>query len=77
MKKVKIIWEDAIIYNHNSKDPTSVAKMETSGFLIEENNDDWVAVKTPLTKNIETGKIHPEKQPNFYCIPKKSIISLE
>ncbi len=74
-KKIKIIWLDAIDYNFGYA-PSDISRMETIGFL-EKENEEYVVIKNPLTRNILTRLKHPKEQPTFYIIPKSSIESLE
>lgn len=73
MKKIKIIWKDAVIYGAHSKIPEDVSYMETVGFLEKEDHC-WMVIRDPYTNNMKTGDMHPKNaQPTFYCIPKKAI----
>jgi len=73
--KVKIIWNDAVLLSPNVK-TKKLSKMETIGFLVEEN-DKFIIVSEPKTINIETRQKHPKKQPTFYFIPKGMVVSME
>lgn len=74
-RKIKIIWRDAVIYDPR-KMPSDISRMETIGFF-EKENEEYVVIKDPLTRNILTSAKHPKEQPTFYTIPKSSIESLE
>ncbi|MCK6463007.1 MAG: hypothetical protein L6Q29_04315 [Candidatus Pacebacteria bacterium] len=73
--KVKIIWNDAVIYTPDSK-PEELSKMETVGFL-EKESEEFLIISKPETHKISTGKKHPEKQPYFYFIPKGMVEKIE
>lgn len=73
LNKARILWQDAISYKTGDKIPQSVSVFETTGLLIEEN-DDYVIVEKPITTDTKTGKGYPDKQPNFFLIPKVAII---
>jgi len=70
--KIKIIWNDAVLLSPNTK-VWKLSKMETVGFLVEEN-DSFFIVSKPKTANIETRQKHPKKQPTFYFIPKGMVM---
>ena len=67
-KKVKIIWLDILKYGSDTKNlvPTT---MITEGYLVEEDKEK-IIVSKPVTINKRTNKNHPEKNPNFYFIPR-------
>ncbi len=86
-KKIKIIWNDALISYPKRKGDTPFlskkedmvpSKMETIGFIEMENNN-YIIIKDPITTNLKTKKKHPDtdKIPTFYLIPKGMIESAE
>lgn len=52
MKKIEVIWTDAVIYNRHSSDTKQLPKMKTTGFLCREESD-YIVIKKP--KTIELG----------------------
>jgi len=72
-KKVRVLWQDAISHRTGDKIPLSISNFETIGLLVNEN-DNCVLIKKPVTINTKTGKNYPDKQPNFFLIPKVLIL---
>lgn len=73
--KIKIIWQDTKMFSPKNK-YIELSIMETVGFF-ENEYDDYLLVKNIETKNIKTGKKHPEQDPSFYLIPKGMIEKIE
>ena len=74
-KKVKIVWNDTKVFSPKNLD-VSISKMETTG-IVENENENQIIIKDPITINLKTGRNHPEQKPTFYLIPKGMIETIE
>ncbi len=69
---IEIFWDDVVhVINNNRYD---VSKMHTTGVLVY-SNEDFIVIKNPITIRVypEPTKKHPEKDSNYYMIPKSFI----
>lgn len=76
LRKVRIVWQDAISYRTGDKIPHSISIFETIGLLAKEDGD-YVVIEKPITINTRTGINYPDKQPTFYFIPRGMIEKIE
>jgi len=74
-KKIKITWLDILDYGPDTKDLVPTV-MITKGILYEEREDNIIVSKSE-TMNTRNNKKHPEKNPNFYFIPKGLVQKIE
>lgn len=72
---VRVTWHDAKIYSPKQK-TIGISLMETVG-IMEKEYDDYILIRSPKTISIRTQQKHPEKEPEFYLIPKGMIKSIE
>jgi hypothetical protein len=73
--RVKVYWSDASVFSPKRQD-VSLSKMETVG-SVEEDHENYLIIKNPITINSLTKKKHPEGAPTFYFIPKALIEKIE
>jgi hypothetical protein len=73
LKKVKIIWHNAVNYKYNDI-ISQLTEMETVGEIVKEDKNFFV-IKNPITYKIisNTKKQQQLKKPTFYAIPKGMI----
>lgn len=76
-KKVKILWNDAVLLGPDNWNINLLTKMETSGVVIDFKQNYYI-IKNPKTINLKTKKQHPKnKKPKFYAIPVGMIEKIE
>lgn len=64
-KKIKVFWEDAVIYSKPKSLDINPTEKVTEGELVI-NSQEFIVVKNPKTQE-------DPKQPKFYYIPKGMI----
>lgn len=80
MNKVKVLWNDAVIYDRYSDISQGLSKMETTGELVKQMGS-YLIIKDPITKNLtrpdKSGWVikcyrrlkFKKQRPRFFYIP--------
>ena len=76
LKRVRVLWQDAISYRTGDKIPDSTSALETTGLLAKEDSN-YVVIEKPTTINTRTSENYPDKTPTFYFIPRGMIEKIE
>lgn len=80
-KKIKVFWEDAVIYGPSHGNKFYLSEKITVGEVVMEDSD-FIVLKDPETKAYRRDKkdwamVYTDKKTTFFCIPKGMIKKID
>lgn len=68
-KQVRVLWNDAVIYDQASNISAGLSQIKTTGNLVKETSL-FIIIQNPKSKNLTRPKAYHKPKPTFLYVPK-------